>query len=163
MNDDRDKALLMALLLMSLYEYRASRFQRDAEYRESLRGDRLCHLTIVEEAHRLLANPKTDTAGIGNPQAVVAGMFSEMLSEIRAYGQGLLIVDQVPSRLIPDSIKNTNLKIVHRQNSRDDRSAMASCMSLRPDQEDVLGTLRKGEVVIRGDLDDVACWVKVSK
>jgi hypothetical protein len=29
-------------------------------------------------------------------------MFSEMLCEVRAYGQGIMIVDQVPARLIPD-------------------------------------------------------------
>jgi DNA helicase HerA-like ATPase len=89
-------------------------------------------------------------------------MFSGMLSEIRAYGQGLLIVDQVPARLIPDAIKNTNLKIVHRLVARDDRDAMASCMALRLDQEDIIAELQRGEAIVCGDLDD-ASWVKVEE
>jgi DNA helicase HerA-like ATPase len=90
-------------------------------------------------------------------------MFSEMLSEIRAYGQGLMIVDQVPARLIPDAIKNTNLKIVHRLVARDDRDAMASGMGLRPDQEDMIALLQLGEAIVCGDLDDAASWVKVRR
>ncbi len=37
-------------------------------------------------------------------------MFADILAEMRAYGQGLAIIDQVPSKLLPDALKNTNLK-----------------------------------------------------
>jgi DNA helicase HerA-like ATPase len=160
-SDDRDKALIMALLLVALFEYRVSAFQVDAEVRQQAKANRLCHLTVVEEAHRLLANPQLDYAGIGNPQAVVSGMFSEALSEIRAYGEGLLIIDQVPARLIPDAIKNTNLKIVHRLIARDDRDTMASSTALREDQRDMIAALQRGEAIVCGDLDDAASWVRI--
>lgn len=160
-SDDRDKALIMALLLVALFEYRISSFQVDTEVRQRAKANRLCHLTVVEEAHRLLANPQLDYAGIGNPQAVVSGMFSEALSEIRAYGEGLLIIDQVPARLIPDAIKNTNLKIVHRLIARDDRDAMASSTALREDQGDMIAALQRGEAIVCGDLDDAASWVRI--
>jgi len=159
--DDRDKALIMALLLVALFEYRISSFQVDAEVRQRAKANRLCHLTVVEEAHRLLANPQLDYAGIGNPQAVVSGMFSEALSEIRAYGEGMLIIDQVPARLIPDAVKNTNLKIVHRLIARDDRDAMASSTALREDQKDMIAALQRGEAIVCGDLDDAASWVRI--
>jgi hypothetical protein len=161
-SDNRDKALIMALLLVSLFEYRVSSFQLDAEVQRRAKANRVCHLTVVEEAHRLLANPQLDYAGIGNPQAVVSGMFSETLSEIRAYGEGLLIVDQVPARLIPDAIKNTNLKIVHRLVARDDRDAMASSTALREDQRDMIAVLQRGEAIVCGDLDDAASWVRIN-
>lgn len=159
--DDRDKALIMAMLITALFEYRSSMYRTNSEYKQRADENRLCHLTIIEEAHRLLANPERDYTGVGNPQAVVSDMFSEMLSEIRAYGQGLLVVDQVPSRLIPDAIKNTNLKIVHRLVARDDRAAMSSCMALRPDQEDIIAALRVGEAIVCSDYDDAASWVSV--
>jgi hypothetical protein len=161
--DDRDKALIMALLVTALFEYRSSKYRLDRDYKQRADDNRLCHLTIIEEAHRLLARPQTDYAGIGNPQAVVSGMFSEMLSEIRAYGQGLLVVDQVPARLIPDAIKNTNLKIVHRLVAHDDRAAMSSCMALRPDQEAMIAALRVGEAIVCSDHDDAAAWIQVKK
>jgi hypothetical protein len=161
--DERDKALIMALLMIALFEYRVSRYRTDPDYKQRADSNVLCHLTIIEEAHRLLVHPQADYAGIGNPQAVVSGMFGEMLSEIRAYGQGLMVVDQVPARLIPDAIKNTNLKIVHRLVARDDRYAMASSMALRTDQENMISALQRGEAIVCGDLDDAASWVKVRK
>jgi DNA helicase HerA-like ATPase len=41
-------------------------------------------------------------------------MFCNLLAEVRKYGEGLIIADQIPNKLIPDVIKNTNTKIVHR-------------------------------------------------
>ena len=38
-------------------------------------------------------------------------MFAGLLSEIRAYGEGLVIAEQIPGRLILDVIKNTAVKI----------------------------------------------------
>src|SRR3712207_8615402 len=46
---------------------------------------------------------------------------SHLLSEIRAYGQAVIVVDQVPVKLAPDVLKNTNLKLAHRIVSGDDR------------------------------------------
>lgn len=43
-----------------------------------------------------------------------ADLFTNILSEIRSYGQGMMIVDQAPTRLIDDALKNTNYKIIHR-------------------------------------------------
>jgi DNA helicase HerA-like ATPase len=85
-----------------------------------------------------------------------------MISEIRAYGQGILLVDQVPSRLVADAIKNTNLKIVHRLVAEDDRHAMSSCMNLTAEQAKILNLLRPGQAIVFGDLEDQASWLKIS-
>ena len=160
--DDRDKALVMALLATALFEYRVSRFRTDNEHRREAREGRLKHLTVIEEAHRLLEQPRAGQSNTGNPQEVVAKALSAMLSEMRSYGQGMLLVDQVPSRLITDSIKNTNMKIVHRLISKDDKQVMAWSMALRGEQEDVISVLGAGEAIICGDLDDAAAWVKIA-
>jgi DNA helicase HerA-like ATPase len=162
-SDDRDKALIMSLLLMALNEYRSSIYRNDPVFRDAADRNELRHLAIIEEAHRLLKNAERDLSGIGNPQAIVSAMFSEMLCEVRAYGQGIMIVDQVPARLIPDAIKNTNFKIVHRLVASDDRLAMASCMALRPDQQDILAVLPVGSAIVCGDLDDAASWVRIKR
>ena len=88
-------------------------------------------------------------------------MFADILAEIRAYGQGLGIIDQVPSKLVPDALKNTNLKIVHRLVSADDRDAMASALALEEDQPQIIARLKVGQTIISGIQDDMASWVKV--
>lgn len=159
LGDDADKSFTMALILQFLYEYRQA--QRDSPSVSKDSASPLAHLLIIEEAHRIMLRTGQSTMEQANPQAKVAEMFSNILSEIRAYGQGLLVVDQVPSRLIPDAIKNTNLKIVHRLVAADDRQTMGDCMGLNPEQSAIINRLKPGQAIAYGDLDDAAAWIKV--
>lgn len=159
----KDRALIMSILLLALHEYRVSRFSTDEDYRKKAGSNQLMHLTVVEEAHNVLAAPSADGQGTGNPQQVVADLFSNMLSEIRAYGEGLMIVDQSPTKLIPDVIKNTNYKIAHRMTARDDCAVMASALALRDEQAGIIPTLEIGNAIIYGDKDDAASWVKINR
>lgn len=159
--DDRDKALVMSQLLIALWEYKESQYNVDETYRKKADLNQLMHLTLIEEAHRLLKNTSSSGNDMQGSQAVVSQMFSNMMSEIRAYGEGLMIAEQVPTRLIPDAVKNTNLKIIHRLTSSDDIHSIATGLSLRKDQESVVSTLQPGEAIICGAYDDAAAWVKV--
>lgn len=154
MGDDDDKAFVMGLVLIRIVEN-----LRALGPREGLR-----HLLVVEEAHRLLA--ATGPVGQGDEvQADVRGKavetFANMLSEIRAYGQGVVVVDQVPSKLAPEVVKNTNLKIGHRIVAGDDRAIMASSMAMNVRQERALATLRRGQVAVFGEGDDAPLLVQV--
>lgn len=161
--NQKDKALIMSLLMLSLYEYRISAYSYDDACRERAQGNSLLHLTVVEEAHNVLARPKADTAGVGNPQQVVADLFGNMLSEIRSYGEGLMIIDQVPTRLIDDAIRNTNYKIAHRLAAKEDVDVMSAALGLRPDQQSLIPLLQQGQAVITCDKDDAASWVKINR
>lgn len=158
----RDKALIMSALMLSLYEYRKSKYTYDEGYRRAAQGNRLMHLTLVEEAHNILMNPEPG-ASSNNPQKVVADLFTNILSEIRSYGEGMMIVDQYPTRLIPDAIKNTNYKVVHRLVSPDDAQVMASSISLRDEQTALIPCLTPGNAIVCGDRDDAAAWIHIKK
>ena len=158
----RDKALIMSVLMLSLYEYRKSRYTCDAEYRREAQKNRLLHLTLVEEAHNILTNPNPNAAS-NNPQKVTAELFTNILSEIRSYGEGMMIVDQYPTRLIPDAIKNTNYKVIHRLVSPDDSHVMASSIALREEQKALISCLSPGDAIVCGDRDDAAAWIHVKK
>lgn len=154
--DDSDKSFFMALILQFLYEYKAA----IADVGKVDFNDNSCkHLTIIEEAHRVMA--KCDNPEL--PQYKSAMMFSNMLSEIRAYGEGLLLVDQVPTRLIPDAIKNTNLKICHRLVSEDDCRAIGESMSLSDEQRKVISKLMTGQCIVSSSLATDTYWIKVNK
>lgn len=160
LGDDADKAFTMSILLQFLYEYRQAQQELQLNSDEQT-SQGLNHLTVIEEAHRILLKPINSGGEQANPQGKVAEMFANILSEIRAYGEGLLIVDQMPSRLIPDAIKNTNLKIVHRLVAADDREAMSASMGLTPQQSAIINRLKPGQAIVYADLDDMATWIEV--
>ncbi len=80
--DDADKAFLIGTVLIRLASYLRMR-QRE----EGPAPARLRHLTVIEEARRLLRNP----AGRTGPAAHAVEMFAGLLAEVRAYGEGLVI------------------------------------------------------------------------
>lgn len=140
--DNTDKAFIMSLIMTFLYEYREAEASLSGfEYSNKLR-----HLVVLEEAHRIMSYSTYQDS----PKARSGEMFSNMLSEVRAFGQGLMIVDQVPTRLIPDSIKNTSLKIIHRLVSEDDICALASASGVKEDSSAMISSLAVGEAIITG-------------
>jgi hypothetical protein len=75
-------------------------------------------------------------------------MFTNLLAEVRKYGEGLIIADQIPNKLTPEVMKNTNTKIVHRLFAADDRHAIGDTMGLNDEQKDFLTLLQTGETVV---------------
>ena len=141
--DDQDRAFIMSLLLQFLYEYRIAESETG---KVDFNSNKCRHLVVVEEAHRVMANCLNPEL----PQYKSGQMFSNFLSEVRAYGQGMMVVDQVPTRLIEDAIKNTNVKIIHKLVASDDSQRIAECIGLTPEQQKVIAKLSIGQAVLAG-------------
>jgi hypothetical protein len=148
--DDRDKAFLIGAVLIRLTEHLRVRDRR----RPHPGG--LRHLTVVEEAHRLLRRPEQP-----GPAAHAVELFAALLAEVRAYGEGLILAEQIPAKLIPDAIKNTAVKIVHRLPARDDRDTVGATMNLTDDQSRYLVTLPPGTGAVFTDGMDYPVLVRV--
>lgn len=159
LGDDEEKAFVMALLFILLYEYAEVR-QRDIPL--SSRG-KLQHLTLIEEAHRLLQAVRGPAAAdVGDPRAKAVSMFTDMLAEMRAYGEGFIIADQIPTKLAPETLKNSNLKIVHRLVAPDDRQIAGDCINLTDLQKRYLNNLSPGLAVIHDERISEAVLVQVN-
>jgi DNA helicase HerA-like ATPase len=151
-SDDDEKAFLMALLFIRLYEAVQNRPPDGV----------LKHVTLLEEAHRLLRNSSTSAnSEAANPRGKTIEMFTDMMAEMRAHGEGIVVVDQIPSKLVPDVIKGSNLKIVHRLLAEDDRLAVGNAMGLNPDQIKYLPRLTVGQAVLHSEELGDACFVKI--
>lgn len=139
---DDEKAFIMGLFLIRLYEHHEAQAVEPTE--------KLVHLTLIEEAHRLLRNVSTEQGSevSANPKGRAIEVFTNILSEIRAFGEGIIMAEQIPLKLTPDAIKNTNLKIVHRLLAEDDRRAVGSAMNLGEPQIRALSTLACGEAAV---------------
>ncbi|MFE5938455.1 helicase HerA domain-containing protein [Streptomyces sp. NPDC056470] len=149
--DDKDKAFLMGTILIRLIEY--LRMEQRTTRRLSFP---LRHLTVFEEAHRLLRRSEE-----GGASAHAVEMFAGLLAEIRAYGEGLVIADQIPSKLVPDVIKNTAAKVVHRLPAQDDREAVGATMNITEAQSEYLVTLKPGEAAVFTDGMDYPILVRM--
>ena len=131
-----DKSFLMALIISRLSEALKARHRTDPGFR---------HITLVEEAHRLLARC---LPGDSQNRKMGVELFSDLLAEIRKYGESLIIVDQIPSKLASEVLKNTNTKIIHKLFSRDDKEAVGDTMALDENQRNYLSRLDPGEAVV---------------
>lgn len=155
--DDDDKALIMGVLFIRLA-------QQLKISRSDIKIDcDLKHITIVEEAHRIFSNQegKSGSQETANIKGKAVEHFSNVLSEIRSMGEGMVIIDQVPTKLASDAIKNTNLKIVHRIVSVDDAEHMAQALAMKPDKTEFFTKLKKGEAFVFQEGMDKPAHVKM--
>jgi hypothetical protein len=138
--NDEERALVMLFLLTMIREYcRATR-----------REIHLQHITLIEEAHRVMGatSHASNREVSSDTRAQAVEMFSTTLSEVRSFGEGLLIAEQVPNRLGEDALKNTNLKIVHRLPGEDDRRAIGATMNMSQEQQNHVSLLNTGQVAV---------------
>lgn len=135
-----EKSLIMGFVLANLNEAVRSNHE---EYRN--RGEKFRHITLIEEAHRLLS--KFEAGDSSNKKQGVE-TFADMLAEVRKYGESLIIVDQIPNKLTPEVLKNTNTKIIHKLFAQDDKEAVGNTMALSDEQKDFLSNLEPGRVIL---------------
>jgi len=132
---DQDKAFVIGAVLIRISEHLR---RRAATGPVSLR-----HVTVIEEAHRLLKH-----AAAGSPAAHAVQTFAGLLAEIRAYGEGIVVAEQIPAKILSDVLKNSATKIVHRLPAQDDRDAVGATMNLTPEQSKLLVTLPPGRAAV---------------
>lgn len=144
MNDIQDadeKAVLAAFLL--------DRVRAGARNRG---GGNLRHVTVIEEAHRLLAKASVgsgDAASGDQARADSVRAFCEAIAELRSLGEGFILSSQSPSALANAAVANTGTRILHRMESAADRTVMLDDLDASDQVREAAARLRKGEAVVR--------------
>lgn len=131
-----EKSLIMGFILTNLLEALKYKHRQDPGFQ---------HITLVEEAHRLLSNYAPGDS-MNKKQGVE--VFADMLAEVRKYRESLIIVDQIPSKMTPEVLKNTNTKIVHKIFAQDDKDIIGNTMALEKEQKEFLSNLIPGRAVV---------------
>jgi hypothetical protein len=126
--DDDDKAFFVGLILSLIAEYRQAAARRSS----SRQDESLRHVLVIEEAHRLLKNISTERTSelLGNPRGKAVETFCNIIAEMRSFGQGVVVAEQIPTKIAPDVMKNTNTKIIHRLVSADDQRIIGASLGL---------------------------------
>ena len=156
--DDADKCLVMGTILVQYYQYLKCNFH------DSDKSKNLKHIIVIEEAHRLFKNikPKSRGAEGPDPTGQLVENLSNIMAEIRAFGEGMLIVDQSPTKIAEDVIKNSSTKIIHRIDHGEDIKLLQSAM-LMPENQIGFSSLSQGEALIRTDEMLRPCKVKIHR
>lgn len=160
-----DKSFMMALIVTRLVEAIKAKYkqsQQDASVAAASGHKRnvFRHIMLIEEAHRLLSrtvSPHDSAKSLG------VEILTDMLAEVRKYHESIIIVDQIPSKLTPDVLKNTNTKIVHRLFAEDDKTAIADAIALSDQQKKFISKLNIGEAIISGNGWDKPIHTKISQ
>lgn len=144
--DDSDKSIVMGVILAQYYQYR--KLKCAGKVKKGLH-----HITVIEEAHHLFAGNQSAGShvegGSGqNASQELVKTLNNMLAEIRAYGEGFIIVDQSPSALHPAVLKNTGIKIAHRVDYGQDIDTMQEVLLLEKNDRE-LATLKPGQALLR--------------
>lgn len=130
------KSLIMGLLVIRLQEYRITE-QRTI-------GEKLSHLTVLEEAHHLLRRTSGEPSGGANLAGKSVEMLTNAFAEMRSAGEGFIIADQSPGLMDMSVIRNTNTKIVMRLPTHEDRELLGRAMGLSDMQITELAKLPTG-------------------
>lgn len=132
-----DAPLVLMFLLTFLHEFA---LKREIEHPLGLE-----HVTMIEEAHVIMARP------VGNSSEAATGVadfFERILAELRSSGEGVVIAEQSPTKLIKGAIDLTNLKIVHRLAGPDEVQAVGGAMTATDRQRETFQRLKVGEAAV---------------
>ena len=106
------------------------------------------HVIFLEEAHNLIANTSVQMAGTMDPKIAATAFIKDMLAEVRALGEGIVIADQLPTAMAPEVVKNTSLKIGLRLTSADERNLLGETMSADCVQMEQMGVFLPGQCLV---------------
>ena len=158
---DEAKAFVVGTLIIRIAEHLRLRFTSAASAADGFAGRAaapardLRHVVVLEEAHRLLR------AGRHGPSARAVELFAGLLAEIGGYGEGIVVTERIPAKLVPDVIKNTALKVLHRLPAADDRQLVGAAMNLDEQQSRQVVSLPPGAAVVFADGMDRPVRVRV--
>ncbi len=105
------------------------------------------HVIFLEEAHNLIGPSTVANAENGDAKVASTKYIVDMLAEVRALREAIVIADQLPTGLAPQITKNTSLKIGHRITAMDDRQLLAATMSADGVQLERMGSFQPGHAL----------------
>jgi DNA helicase HerA-like ATPase len=152
--DGDEKALLSAFVLERL---------RAAARGRGTTG-RLAHVTVLEEAHRLLGRAhegRLGREGGDDTRAQAVRSLCEAIRELRAQGEGFVISTQSPADLARAALATTGTRVLHRIETADDRDAVLDDLAASELDREAAARLRQGEAIARWPEHDEAELLRV--
>lgn len=140
LGNDETKTFLSGILLLRIFKY----------FEDCGESEGLKNILVVEEAHRLFRRSESKSNSLvgNNTSHHAVEIFENIMAEVRAYGLGIIIAEQLPLRLSDGAVKNTNLKIIHRLGALEDAAAMGGAVGLDEKRAAFITRLGRGEAIV---------------
>lgn len=138
LTSQEDKSLILGIFLLRL---------RQNARLSGIRHNFLKKLIVIEEAHRIIPNISQNISidpSIGRSKEEAVSSFNDAISEMRSYGIGFVIIDQSPSKVSIDVLRNVGTKIIHSVQEEDDRNAACSIIGEDPEMGKFMVGLERG-------------------
>lgn len=135
----KDKILFMGIFAAAISEYMLA--PKNA-------SKRLTNLLVLEEAHYLLKQSQIDSDGTASTRTQAVHDFIGMLHALGGKGLGVILVDQSPSRLVPEAVSLPVNMIVHALTNDEDRRLVGGHARCDEEQTDHIGGMQVGETVV---------------
>jgi len=122
------RKIFTSILLKLVYDYRTERHD-----------PRLKHVTLIEEARNIVPVKRVDDEpSIGE----------KMICELRKFGEGIIIVNQFPTSVSSEILKNAATRICHQMKTIDDIKILQGAMKLSEEQANFFHFLKPGEAIV---------------
>jgi hypothetical protein len=133
---ENDKILVMGLLTAAVSEYKLANPSK-----------RVTNLLVLEEAHYLLG--RTDVTGEANSAVRLQAVHAliEMLRVLGGTGLGVVLVDQLPSELVPKAVKIPVNTIVFALTHEEDKDLAGKRARCTDSQIEHISGMKVGEAV----------------
>lgn len=140
-DNEEQKALIMALLLSSICVYTKNNHDSDGN---------LKNVILIDEAHVLLDSGADNENG-ANSKGTTVKTIQKMIAEIRSYGTSIIIADQKPSAVTESIVSNTNVKVTFRITSSKERNIIAESTDMSEANSEYLSRLSIGQAYVYFD------------
>ena len=137
-DNEEEKALIILLILIGINLHLKS-------MGESQNTNK--HLIMIDEAHVIFGNAKQNNENEKAKNSSIA-FIQRMIAEIRAYGTGVIIADQAPSRVSSNIVADTDIKIIFRLAEKTEKDIVANSIGLSESQSSYLSKMKRGEAFL---------------
>ena len=127
-----EKTFVVEALILWLYHFKKAKGKSGS----------LNHVTVIEEAHHVLSSFKEKAAG---EETII----ESTLRMIREFGEGVVVLDQEPSKLSSSVIANTGTKVCFNLGHGKDIREMSEAMNLRFEESRMIDLLKIGHAVVK--------------
>ncbi len=111
-------------------------------------GEFARHVLFIEEAHNLIGTESDVMKEDSTPKDAATSFIVKMLAEVRSLKEGIVIADQLPTKMAPEVIKNTGFKLGLRITAADDRALLGSSVSAGNMQMEEMGVFETGRAIV---------------